>query len=426
MATIKIKQFKIFVFMETFLTKRIIHICFTLLLSVYPLFANNEVKLAWDEPIGIFTNEINYKIYYGPSSKNYTHIQDVGNVTRYTIANITPSDRYFAVKAYILETYNLTTSINNLTISNNLTIFTNESDFSSEIRWFSKEIKYHNDFHTILEAEDAILDPYITTGSVDGVNYIYNPSNNYASANFTFLYSSNSSNSLPSENQLALWFRTKSIDGQGNFFINSISEIYRGESNNVISTTNEWNVNTHSSNNWQWEQLKETNGLIALIPVYTNTYITYSIFLTNSHTHIDKFLFTTNLTYNPNISVPPILPIYTYTHFHGSEFTIETNQVILSWFNAPDATSYKIYGKWNDTSIGRTYYYGSTANKYITVPMSRPGHFYYYIQCFDGTNRISTIRSDISNETFFVHGYTNETPWKIYWKIPPPSGIIID
>lgn len=120
------------------------------------------------------------------------------------------------------------------------------------------------------------------------------------------------------------------------------------------------------------------------------------------------------------------LPVYPYSYFRGSEFTLSTNQVLLSWTSVSNATTYNIYGVWNDTQSPSTYNYGDSQKNYLYVPMSRSGHFYYYIKSFNGTNLIKTIRSDIDTSGFYVHGYTNQTPWKIYWKLPAPTGIIID
>ncbi len=52
-----------------------------------------------------------YKIYYGTSSGNYTTILNVGNVTTYTISNLTPGTYYFAVTAY--DTQNLESTYSN-------------------------------------------------------------------------------------------------------------------------------------------------------------------------------------------------------------------------------------------------------------------------------------------------------------------------
>lgn len=46
------------------------------------------------------TDLIGYKIYYGTSSKNYTIMIDVGNVTTYAINNLSSGTYFFAVTAY--------------------------------------------------------------------------------------------------------------------------------------------------------------------------------------------------------------------------------------------------------------------------------------------------------------------------------------
>jgi len=55
-----------------------------------------------------------YKVYYGKVSGNYTHIQDVGNVTSYLAENLDDGERYY----FVITAYDLVG---------------NESDFSDEI-----------------------------------------------------------------------------------------------------------------------------------------------------------------------------------------------------------------------------------------------------------------------------------------------------
>jgi fibronectin type 3 domain-containing protein len=77
-----------------------------------------SVTLTWDAPTtnsdGSPLTDLNgYKIYYGTSSGNYTEVIDIGNVTSYTIGNLSSGIYYFAVTAYNTSG--------------------NESDFSNEV-----------------------------------------------------------------------------------------------------------------------------------------------------------------------------------------------------------------------------------------------------------------------------------------------------
>ena len=58
-----------------------------------------DLNLAWNASTS--TGVGGYKLYYGPSSKNYTSNVDVGNTTTYKMTGLTNgSTYYFALKAY--------------------------------------------------------------------------------------------------------------------------------------------------------------------------------------------------------------------------------------------------------------------------------------------------------------------------------------
>jgi hypothetical protein len=64
-----------------------------------------SATLTWDPPTtnadGTPLIELaGYKIYYGTLTRNYTKVINVGNITTYTIKNLTPDTYYFAVTAY--------------------------------------------------------------------------------------------------------------------------------------------------------------------------------------------------------------------------------------------------------------------------------------------------------------------------------------
>jgi hypothetical protein len=64
-----------------------------------------SATLAWDAPVTNtdgtpLTDLAGYKIYFGASSGNYTSVIDVGNVTKYTVTNLSSGTYYFAVVSY--------------------------------------------------------------------------------------------------------------------------------------------------------------------------------------------------------------------------------------------------------------------------------------------------------------------------------------
>ncbi len=65
---------------------------------------NTSATLSWDAPTtntdGELTDVVGYKVYYGTSPGNYYAVIDAGDVTTYTINNLSPATYYFAVTAY--------------------------------------------------------------------------------------------------------------------------------------------------------------------------------------------------------------------------------------------------------------------------------------------------------------------------------------
>jgi len=93
------------------------------LISAVTVFAG-DATLSWDPPTtnedgSPLTDLAGYKIYYGTTSGNYTNSIDVGNVTTYTVVNLTEGVTYF----FVVSAYDT---------------LGNESDYSNEV---SKKIE---------------------------------------------------------------------------------------------------------------------------------------------------------------------------------------------------------------------------------------------------------------------------------------------
>ena len=70
-----------------------------MLLMALPLMAA-DVKLAWDPPAA-GPVPAGYKVYYGTASGVYGSPIDAGNVTQYTVSNLSAGTYYFVVSAYL-------------------------------------------------------------------------------------------------------------------------------------------------------------------------------------------------------------------------------------------------------------------------------------------------------------------------------------
>ncbi|MEW6052162.1 MAG: DUF1566 domain-containing protein [Nitrospirota bacterium] len=87
-------------------------LAFTLIVSVFSIFLHAgegnaaQTTLIWNPPIANedgtpLTGLAGYKVYYGTVSRNYTQSIDVGNVTTYTVPNLSDGvTYYFAATAY--------------------------------------------------------------------------------------------------------------------------------------------------------------------------------------------------------------------------------------------------------------------------------------------------------------------------------------
>ncbi len=67
--------------------------------------STGSVALAWNPPItnsdgSQLTDLAGYKIYYGPSSGNYTNSVDLGNISSFTIGDLTAGTWCFTTTAY--------------------------------------------------------------------------------------------------------------------------------------------------------------------------------------------------------------------------------------------------------------------------------------------------------------------------------------
>ena len=63
------------------------------------LACSAEITLGWDPSPG--KDVVGYRLWYGPSSRQYTHSIEVGNETRYRVSELDPDSTYFfAITAY--------------------------------------------------------------------------------------------------------------------------------------------------------------------------------------------------------------------------------------------------------------------------------------------------------------------------------------
>ena len=73
--------------------------CFGQAAGDAPMLKASAVTLKWDKSPSRAVK--GYRLHYGTASKSYSETIDVGNVTTYSVSNLTPGKRYyFVVTAY--------------------------------------------------------------------------------------------------------------------------------------------------------------------------------------------------------------------------------------------------------------------------------------------------------------------------------------
>lgn len=69
-----------------------------LIVAIGPMALAGDLTLAWD-PVDS-SDVTGYRLYYGPAPGTYESVIDVGNITVFTVTDLTPGKYYFAVTAY--------------------------------------------------------------------------------------------------------------------------------------------------------------------------------------------------------------------------------------------------------------------------------------------------------------------------------------
>jgi hypothetical protein len=115
------------------------------------------------------------------------------------------------------------------------------------------------------------------------------------------------------------------------------------------------------------------------------------------------------------------------SEFHGTEIVIPEDTVTVLWAPVQFATGYEVKMRWIDNDMTQEYNLGSVTEPEITFAKRRAGHFKVLVRAYQELET-GTVYSDWADSTVkadaMVHGFAQ--PWKIYFKITPPSGPIVE
>lgn len=110
------------------------------------------------------------------------------------------------------------------------------------------------------------------------------------------------------------------------------------------------------------------------------------------------------------------------TFREGVEY-VKTDDIIFAWDISSEASRYEVIATWIDPTNEFEYDLGETTNTQITVSRPRTGHFKFKVRaCSDSEC------SEWSESTDPTKATVDSQPkgWWVFWKVPPPTGPVIE
>ena len=110
-----------------------------------------------------------------------------------------------------------------------------------------------------------------------------------------------------------------------------------------------------------------------------------------------------------------------FSQWDGVEYTINEPSIIFAWDESEGATKYKVRLVWIDPTNEFIYDLGEVLTTEMTIPRPRAGHFRLEVAACNETECSEYATS-------ITHGQVDGEAkgWKIFWRIPPPTGPVID
>jgi hypothetical protein len=111
-----------------------------------------------------------------------------------------------------------------------------------------------------------------------------------------------------------------------------------------------------------------------------------------------------------------------FTQWQGTEYTINEDTITMAWDAVETATSYKVRAVWIDPAQEQIYGPWETQETQYTFQRPRAGHFRFEVAACNGA--CSTWAVSSQPEFGQVDGVAEG--WRIYWRIAPPTGPVIE
>ena len=112
-----------------------------------------------------------------------------------------------------------------------------------------------------------------------------------------------------------------------------------------------------------------------------------------------------------------------FTKWTGTEYTVDADTLTFGWDAVTGATSYEVKAIWIDPTDDFAYELGSTTGIQMVITRPRTGHLVFWVRACNDNGC-----SEWSESTDITKAVVDGQPgaWRVYWKVPPPGGIIIE
>lgn len=115
--------------------------------------------------------------------------------------------------------------------------------------------------------------------------------------------------------------------------------------------------------------------------------------------------------------------VFAFTKWTGTEYMVDEDTVTFAWDAVLDANKYEVKVIWIDPTDPFEYDLEYTTDTQMVITRPRTGHLVFAVRACNDDECSEWFKStDIGKAT--VDGEPGV--WRVYWKVPPPSGIIIE